>query len=64
MAGTTRTSHPTADQHSRDLEDTINGLVTLVDALLAKMDADFADVTNASVDYSDLDVGDHFKINP
>lgn len=64
MAGSTRTPNPSADKHARDLEDSINGLVTLVDALLAKMDADFADVTNASVDYGDLDVGGHFKINP
>ena len=64
MAGTTRTPNPHADKHAVDVEEAINGLVTLVDALLAKMDTDFADVTNASVDYGDLDVGGHFKINP
>ena len=64
MAGTTRTPNPQADKHARDVDDAINGLVTLVDALLAKIDTDSGD-TGGDSDYAaTLDVGGHFKINP
>lgn len=41
-----------AAQTIADLEALVNDLRTQYVALLAKMDADFADVTNASVDYA------------